>query len=224
LLATLFMSRGMPLIQQGDEMGRTQRGNNNAYAQDNEITWLDWEGADGALVNFVAAAKAFRQQHVALTHDHFLDGKERHGFRDVVWWHQDGREMNDGDWNNPDQSMLGMQLKTADDEVLVWFNRHADAAPAHLPEGDWDVGFVSDEKEELPVADGVITLPARSVVALIRAQIPPDKPSEIPPEKGPEPAKEPEGVPPSGPPEEPAPPVEAPPPNAPTEVPQPPTA
>ena len=224
LLATLFMSRGMPLLQQGDEMGRTQRGNNNAYAQDNEITWVDWEAADGALVNFVAAAKAFRDQHVALTHDHFLDGKEKHGFRDVVWWHQDGREMNDGDWNNADQSMLGMQLKTVDDEVLVWFNRHADAAPAHLPDGGWVVDFVSDEKEDLPVADGMITLPARSVVALIRAQVPPDKPNEVPPEKGPEPAREPEGVPPSGPVEEPAPPTETPPPNAPTEVPQPPTA
>ena len=61
LLATLFMSRGMPLIQQGDEMGRTQRGNNNAYAQDNEITWVDWESADGALVDFVAAAHTVPQ-------------------------------------------------------------------------------------------------------------------------------------------------------------------
>ena len=61
LLATLFMSRGMPLIQQGDELGRTQHGNNNAYAQDNEITWVDWENADGALVDFVAAAQQVPQ-------------------------------------------------------------------------------------------------------------------------------------------------------------------
>jgi glycogen operon protein len=221
LLATLFMSRGMPLLQQGDEMGRTQRGNNNAYAQDNEITWLDWDGADGSLVDYAAAAHAFRRAHVALTHDHFLDGKSKHGFRDVVWWHQDHREMNDGDWNNPGQSMLGMQLKTADDEVLVWFNRHADAAPAHLPDGDWAVGFVSDEKEDLPIEDGVIMVPPRSVVALVRAQIPPDKqPNEVPPEKSPEPKPADPQVPPNAPPEQPAPPVETPPPNAPTEVPQ----
>jgi len=198
LIATLFMSRGMPLLQQGDEMGRTQRGNNNAYAQDNEITWLDWDGADGSLVDFTAAAHAFRREHVALTHDHFLDGKSKHGFRDVVWWHQDGREMNDGDWNNPGQSMLGMQLRTADDEVLVWFNRHAEAAPARVPEGDWAVGFVSDEKEGLPIEAGVVTLPPRSVVALIRAQVPPNAP-----------------------PEQPAPPVETPPPTGPQEVPPP---
>ena len=198
LIATLFMSRGMPLLQQGDEMGRTQRGNNNAYAQDNEITWLDWDGADGSLVDFTAAAHAFRREHVALTHDHFLDGKSKHGFRDVVWWHQDGREMNDGDWNNPGQSMLGMQLRTADDEVLVWFNRHAEAAPARVPEGDWAVGFVSDEKEGLPIEAGVVTLPPRSVVALIRAQVPPNTP-----------------------PEQPAPPVETPPPTGPQEVPPP---
>ncbi len=226
LLATLFMSRGMPLIQQGDEMGRTQQGNNNAYAQDNEITWLDWEHADGALVDYVAAAHTFRKAHPALTHDHFLDGKGKHGIRDVVWWHQDGREMNDGDWNNASQSMLGMQLRTTDDEVLVWFNRHAEAKPARLPEGMWQVGFVSHDQEQLPIADGVLTLPPRSVVALLRAQIPPDRdPNEVPPDKEPPPpAKEPEGVPPAGPPEQAPPPAEAPPPQFPGEVPAPKTA
>jgi glycogen operon protein len=222
LLATLLMSRGTPLIQQGDEMGRTQRGNNNAYAQDNEITWVDWEGADGALVDFVAATNRFRREHPALTHDHFLDGKGKHGIRDVVWWHQDGREMNDGDWNNAGQSILGMQLRTADDEVLVWFNRHAEDRRAVLPDGQWQIGLLSDDHAQAPIEGNRITLPARSVLALIRAQIPPDKdPNEVPPEKGPEPSKEPGGVPPSGPPEQPAPPVEAPPPTHPTEVPPP---
>jgi glycogen operon protein len=219
LLATLLMSRGMPLIQQGDEMGRTQRGNNNAYAQDNDITWVDWEGADGVLVDFVAAAQAFRKAHPALSADHFLSGQSRHGERDVVWWHQDGREMSPDDWSNADQSMLGMQLRIADDEVLVWFNRHAEEKPARLPEGNWAVGFVSAEQEGLPIVDGTVTLPPRSVVALVRAQVPPDKPSEVPPEKGPEPAREPEGVPPSGPPEQDPTPVEAPPPQFPTDVP-----
>ncbi len=78
LLATLFMSRGMPLIQQGDEMGRTQRGNNNAYAQDNEITWVDWDSADGALVDFVAARTTLPQgASGADAATHFLDGKEQ---------------------------------------------------------------------------------------------------------------------------------------------------
>ena len=223
LLATLFMSRGMPLIQQGDEMGRTQQGNNNAYAQDNEITWVDWEHADGALVDYVAALNDFRRAHPALTHDHFLDGRGKHGIRDVVWWHQDGREMNDGDWNNAGQSMLGMQLKTTDDEVLVWFNRHAEEKQARLPEGDWVVDFVSDEQEQLPIAGGAVTLPPRSVVALLRAQVPPDKtPNEVPPDKEPpQPPNVDPQVPPHAPAEQPPAPVEAPPPNSPTEVPPP---
>ncbi|HTO29265.1 MAG TPA: glycogen debranching protein GlgX, partial [Devosia sp.] len=83
LLATLFLSRGVPLLQQGDEMYRSQQGNNNAYAQDNEITWLDWENGDGDMVDFVAALTKFRKAHVALTHDHFLTGQERNGVRDV---------------------------------------------------------------------------------------------------------------------------------------------
>ncbi len=168
LLATLFMSRGMPLIQQGDEMGRTQRGNNNAYAQDNEITWVDWEAADGDLVDFVAAAHRFRKAHPALTHDHFLDGKEKHGIRDVVWRHQAGREMNHDDWNDSGQSVLGMHLRTADDEVLVWFNRHAEPVEAVLPGADWMVGFASHDQVPPAPEDGRLTLPPRSVLALVR--------------------------------------------------------
>ena len=221
MLATLFVSRGMPLIQQGDEMGRTQHGNNNAYAQDNEITWVDWEHADGALVDYVASIHKFRKAHPALTHDHFLTGQTKHGIRDVVWLHQDGREMSPDDWNNAGQSVLGMQLATAEDEVLVWFNRHAEQISAKLPEGNWEVAMLSDDKVEAPIDENVLTLPSRSVVALVRAQIPSDKPVEVPPEPQSEPSREPEGVPPSGPPESDPPPVEAPPPEFPSEVPQP---
>ncbi|MGN6100524.1 MAG: glycogen debranching protein GlgX [Devosia sp.] len=123
LLATLFMSRGTLLIQQGDEFGRTQRGNNNAYAQDNEITWVDWEHADGPLVDYVSALNSFRKSHIALTNDRFLTGQDRGGIRDVVWRHPDGREMNDGDWNDPGASVLGMHLDMAGDELFFWLNR-----------------------------------------------------------------------------------------------------
>ena len=224
LLATLFVSRGVPLLQQGDEMGRTQQGNNNAYAQDNEITWVDWENADGALVDYVAAINAFRKAHPALTRDHFLSGQERHGHRDVVWWHQTGHEMSVADWSNAGQSVLGMQLKTADDEVLVWFNRHAEAVLAVLPPGEWVVGLLSDDKTPALFTGSTIFLPSRSVVALVRGQVPGKEPAEVPPEPSPEPAKEPEGVPPSGPPEQAPPPVEVPPASPPLEVPPPGTA
>ena len=169
MLATLLLSRGVPLLQQGDEMYRTQHGNNNAYAQDNEITWVDWEGADGDLVDFVAAMSKFRKAHVALTHDHFLSGQDKAGIRDVVWLHPDGREMNEGDWNDSGASVLGMHLRHKDDEVLVWFNRRVEPVVARLPEGGWQVGILSDATASVPVSDGTATLSPRSVIALVRA-------------------------------------------------------
>lgn len=168
LLATLLLSRGTPLIQQGDEMFRTQGGNNNAYAQDNETTWVDWESADGDLVNFVAAVMAFRRAHPAIGHDHFLTGQERGGNRDVVWLHPDRREMNEGDWNDAGASVLGAHLKHKEDEVLVWFNRRIEPVVAHLPDGAWSVGIRSDAGMDVPLTSRTATLPPRSVVALVK--------------------------------------------------------
>jgi glycogen operon protein len=173
LLATLFLSRGLVLDQQGDEMGRTQRGNNNAYAQDNEITWVDWERADGSLVDYVAALNKLRKAHSALTADRFLTGQERNGVRDVVWHHPEGREMTEGDWSDPGGSVLGMQLHIGGDEVLVWFNRRAEDVEARLPPHGkgWSVSLVSDDRAEAPIEpDGsAVKLPPRSVVVLVPA-------------------------------------------------------
>jgi glycogen operon protein len=173
LLATLFLSRGVPLIQQGDELGRTQQGNNNAYAQDNEITWLDWEKADGALVDYVSAVHAFRKAHPALTHDHFLTGHaSKSGLRDVVWLHPGGHEMTERDWTDSGASVLGMLLSIAGDTVLVWFNRRMEAVAAKLPAGAWQVGLNSDDKAEVTISAGTVTLPPRSVLALIPGTAP----------------------------------------------------
>jgi glycogen operon protein len=170
LLATLFLARGVPLIQQGDEMYRTQQGNNNAYAQDNEITWVDWDNADGDLVNYVAALNRFRKAHEALTHDRFLTGHERNGVRDVVWLHPDNREMTEADWSDPGGSVLGMHLHHKGDEVLVWFNRRVEPVVAHLPEGDWTVGIQSDNTARVPITNGTATLSPRSVIVLVRPE------------------------------------------------------
>jgi glycogen operon protein len=75
LLATLFLSRGVPMLQAGDELGRTQFGNNNAYAQDNSGFWLDWEKADEPLVAFVAELGRLRREHPLLSTETFLTGK-----------------------------------------------------------------------------------------------------------------------------------------------------
>ncbi|WP_375452726.1 glycogen debranching protein GlgX [uncultured Devosia sp.] len=169
LLATLFLSRGTPLIQQGDEMYRTQGGNNNAYAQDNDITWVDWENNDGDLVDFVAALQKFRKAHPALTHEHFLTGAiDKAGIRDVAWLHPDGREMNEGDWQWSGASVLGMQLRSKDDEVLVWFNRRVEPVVARLPEGHWAVGLQSDISGDVAISEGTATLLPRSVAVLVR--------------------------------------------------------
>jgi len=169
LLATLFTSRGDLLLQQGDEMGRTQRGNNNAYAQDNEITWVDWETADGELVDYVAALHAFRKAHPALTHDHFLTGQVRHDIRDVAWLHPAGREMTEGDWNEAGASVLGMHLRVPDDEVLVWYNRQIEPVMAALPDGGWALGIASGDAESVTIADGHVRVPGRAVIVLVRA-------------------------------------------------------
>jgi glycogen operon protein len=170
LLATLFFSRGSLLLQQGDEMGRTQQGNNNAYAQDNEITWLDWENGDGSLVDYVSALHNFRNAHASITNDKFPTGQEKHGVRDVIWLHPEGHEMTPDDWNDAGASVLGMHLNISGDEVLVWFNRHTDTVEAQLPEGEWSVGLISDDKAEIAIADGKVGLPARSVLAMVRPE------------------------------------------------------
>ena len=104
LLATLLLSRGTPMLAMGDELGRTQRGNNNAYAQDNALTWVDWDGADEALVDFVAALVDLRRRHPALRADRWLTGApaDASGIADVEWRHPDGRAMNGGDWARAD--------------------------------------------------------------------------------------------------------------------------
>jgi glycogen operon protein len=169
-------------------MGRTQRGNNNAYAQDNEITWLDWEGADGALVDYVSAVHAFRKAHPALTADKFFTGQEKGGVRDVIWLHPDGREMNEGDWQDRGASVLGMELNSGDDHILVWFNRRAEPVTARLPPGGWTIGLVSDDRAEVTFSDGTVVLPPRSVLALVPGETPRPQPKPVetpPPEPSP---------------------------------------
>jgi hypothetical protein len=112
-----------------------------------------------------------------------------------------------------------MQLQTGDDELLVWFNRHAEAHVAQLPDGAWEIGLLSYDQAEAPMADGAITLPPRSVVALLRAYIPSGEPPDVTPAPEPGPGKVPPGVPPDGPPESDPPPVEEPPPTFPPDVP-----
>ena len=102
LLATLFFSRGTIMLTAGDEFGRTQQGNNNAYAQDNAISWLDWTGRDRALEDFAFALAAIRKRLAVLSDCTFLTGKPgENGLPDVEWLTEAGAPMTERDWNDP---------------------------------------------------------------------------------------------------------------------------
>jgi glycogen operon protein len=113
-LATLAFSQGVPMLSHGDEIARTQKGNNNAYAQDNEITWVNWELSDDQrrLLAFTRTCFHFRHAHAVLRRRHFFRGgpTSRGGPKDLSWLRPDGREMQNGDWQNADNRALGMLI------------------------------------------------------------------------------------------------------------------
>ncbi|TGT61387.1 glycogen debranching protein GlgX [Mesorhizobium sp. M00.F.Ca.ET.170.01.1.1] len=112
LLATLFASRGTIMLTAGDEFGRSQKGNNNAYAQDNAVTWLDWAGRDQALEQYTAALSALRRAFPVLSDTRFLTGKPADGsdIPDVVWLTETGTALGEADWHDPARHRLVMLL------------------------------------------------------------------------------------------------------------------
>ncbi len=117
LLATLFFSQGVPMLQAGDEFARTQRGNNNAYCQDNEISWVDWRlrGHNLDLLRFVQLLAQLRRRHVEFRRETFLKGAaSRASVKDVTWLNAGGTEMKQGEWQDGNLRTLG-----------VWFAKHS---------------------------------------------------------------------------------------------------
>jgi glycogen operon protein len=121
------------MLTAGDEFGRTQHGNNNAYCQDNVLTWLDWENRDRELVETTAGLAAIRQRFTAFSDTQFLDGNG-----DVEWLSASGEAMTVADWEDPDLQVFAMVLKTLDRQtakparVAVLFNRAHEARDAVL--------------------------------------------------------------------------------------------
>jgi glycogen operon protein len=111
-LATLLLSQGTPMLLGGDEFGNSQQGNNNAYCQDNEISWYDWKGMDAGLLAFTRRLIQIRREHPALHRQKFFSGRPIRGtdVRDVMWFRHDGEEMTDEDWQNPHTQSLAMFL------------------------------------------------------------------------------------------------------------------
>ncbi|MGO4258538.1 glycogen debranching protein GlgX [Marmoricola sp. RAF53] len=189
LLATLMLSQGVPMISHGDELGRTQRGNNNGYAQDNELTWIDWNRVDTPLLEFASSLTALRREHPTFRRQRFFTGdsvRTSDGARlnDIVWLHAEGRPMEDEDWT--DGSVLGMYLNgegiagrdphgrpVRDDHFLLYFNA-GEAVEVLVPPEDYCTGWVvvidtTDALRSAAVPAGAaLKLAGRSTVVLRR--------------------------------------------------------
>jgi isoamylase len=168
LLATLFLSLGVPLLLGGDEHGRTQRGNNNAYCQDNEISWIDWNGRgprDFALEEFVKTIMRLRRRHPAFKRDAFYHGRpvDGSGRKDIAWVKPDAHEMGPGDWG-PEHRAIGLFLG-AHPMLFVAMNASPEDVTFALPDigrVTWslvlDTAIEAGEVREVP-GDEIISYP-----------------------------------------------------------------
>ena len=158
LLATLLLSRGVPMITAGDEFGRTQNGNNNAYCQDNEISWVDWSllEKNSELFEFTQALIALRKKHPALRAGTFYTGKG-----DVEWIGVAGKPI---DWQN--DRALGMYIKGRD-SLLILINNKKENVSVPLPPGPWKLLLCTDPEMPPPNrADNSVIQPAHSLCVL----------------------------------------------------------
>ena len=187
LLATVLLSQGSPMLLGGDEIGRTQSGNNNAYCQDNEISWYDWDSADTELLAFVQRLIQLRRDQPVLRRQHFFEGQVGRGQhrKDVVWLTAAGGEMSEADWDDPERRVLAMLLNgdeipdlTADgrpirgDTLLVILSTHEEDVPWTLPKGwgrRWEVLVdTADPAADAHVVERSVNVAARSVLVLRR--------------------------------------------------------
>ncbi len=115
MMATLLLSQGTPMILAGDELGNSQSGNNNAYCQDNETSWIDWDAGDQNFLDFVSRMIAFRKEHPILRQLRFLHSRERatDGKEDLFWRRADGTPMTEADWNDPALKLVAVEMRTA---------------------------------------------------------------------------------------------------------------
>jgi glycogen operon protein len=145
-LATLLLSQGVPMLLGGDELARTQRGNNNAYCQDSELSWFDWEQADQSLIEFTRHLITLRRQHPTFRRRRWFQGRDIRGREDIAWFSPDGSEMSEEDWEAGFAKSLGVFFSgdavtavddrgrpTLDDSFLVLFNAHFEPISFTLP-------------------------------------------------------------------------------------------
>ena len=197
-LATLFLSQGVPMLLGGDELGRTQHGNNNAYCQDNELSWTDWAAADVELLAFVRRLAALRRAHPVFRRRGWFQGRpirpsKGDSLPDIAWFTRAGAEMTDEHWESARSRSLQVFLNghgisgpdergepVLDDTFLIIFHAHPEDQRVALPGPAWGTAWwrVMDTEHGFAVDDGrepvfgagrELTVRGRSLVLLRRA-------------------------------------------------------
>ncbi|MFO7803256.1 MAG: glycogen debranching protein GlgX [Desulfovermiculus sp.] len=188
-LTTLFLSQGVPMLLGGDEMGRTQQGNNNAYCQDNEISWYDWENIDQELLEFTRRLIGFRLNHPVFRRRRWFQGRSIHGSQtsDIAWFTLEGKQMDEDNWGQGFAKSLAIYLNgqsipnpnprgdpVSDGNFYLIFNAHHEPLNFTLPHASWgqkwakilDTTWGWLEEETLIQAEGNFDVQDRSVVVL----------------------------------------------------------
>src|SRR5882757_49364 len=191
LLTTLLLSQGVPMICHGDELGRTQQGNNNAYCQDNETSWTDWnlDAEQHELIDFTRRLIALRRAHAVFRRRRFFRGDTgATGTADAVWFRPDGGEMREENWHRDDAHALALFLngdaitepdahgnRIVDDSFLILLNSHYEPVDFQLPEREYgdswrivvDTAAEADATDETEVkAGGTVSVQARGAIVL----------------------------------------------------------
>ena len=174
-LTTLFLSQGVPMLLGGDEIGRTQRGNNNAYCQDNEISWYDWSSADEDLLEFCRRLIRYQKDHPAFRRRHWFQGRPIRGTetKDIAWFTLEGEQMTEPDWEEGYAKSLGVFLNGAtipnpyprgepitDDDFYLIFNAHYEPLDFILPGIEWGELWALELDTNVGWSDGETTLRA----------------------------------------------------------------
>ena len=192
-LTTLILSQGVPMLLGGDEIGRTQQGNNNAYCQDNEISWFDWEHVDETLLEFTQRLIQFRKDHPAFHRRRWFQGRAIHGtgVSDIIWFTPNGEEMAEEHWDEGFAKSLGMFLngenigtnprgeRVVDDTFYVLLNAHYEPLTFTLPGRHLGMQWVKvldtntplpEESDQVVEAGKEVLVEARSLVVLRRVE------------------------------------------------------
>ncbi|MEO3890129.1 glycogen debranching protein GlgX [Nonomuraea sp. B5E05] len=189
-LTTLFLSQGVPMLSHGDELGRTQQGNNNGYCQDNALTWVDWSDvrANRLMLKFTQSLAELRKRHPVFRRRRFFYGKPVRGLSDIAWFTPSGEEMTDSDWNVGYAKSLAVFLNgdaitepdrrgrpIRDDSFLLLFNAHHDTLQFTIPKDygemwhtEIDTAMPIDVGARICQAGEAVAVPGRSVQVLRR--------------------------------------------------------